>query len=173
LLAVLPIRPRISHPAHKRVVHCSSPPSPPSPRARPSSTAPSPHLTLPCRKHRPPPAASPGCVPNPHHPQHRIPPCLNCAVHTPTPAPQHTSPHSRSARPAARKGTCTLFPSPHHLACPSVSRLALSAMSIWPAHRLLAPAASSPTTNLPSASILSFAAVPHSKQAFLSPLQPI
>lgn len=147
------------------------------------------HALTDCRKRRPPPAIlsppPPPCPPALICPD--LPAWLSLTSHTPCPIPSHPilpslpptlnraahAPHRglslvRSARPAARKGTCTqrcFPPSPHHLACPSVSRLALSDVDIArpPTGCSRQPLARQPPTS--SASILSFAAVPHSKIA--------
>lgn len=79
-----------------------------------------------------PPTASPPAL-TATHPPSPIPSSHPTLPARPQPRPptRLTAPGlCRSARPAARKGTCTRFPSPHHLACPSVSRLALSDVDI-------------------------------------------
>lgn len=123
--------------AQKRVVHCisrrsSTARSPCPPAAHRTLVAPQ---TLPTAA-RPPSARCPVRPRARHRPAHPCPAGLNRATHLTT----HHAPHLTSrltssptlpglsfARPGQQPtGTCALSPSPHHLACPSVSRLARS-----------------------------------------------
>jgi hypothetical protein len=93
-----------THPAHKRVVHCSNQP-PPSPRVRPLPTAPTP-----CRKRRPPPAY-PRAV---HH--LTLLPGFSAAHLSTSPPRLALRPLVRSARPAANRYVhALLFSTPSRL----------------------------------------------------------